>query len=206
MSVAERARELGVTEILHYTSNRGIMGSVLKRALLSREQVEQDPDVAFIFKGVWVRKDPEWVNYISLSVSRINLDLLDRSRKNLPDFWWAVMSFDVDILDDEGVWFTTTNNIYGPCRRALGVPGFDAMFGEPIAFGHHGSMMTRTHGMPRAWPTDRTAEVLYPERIDLTRLRKLYVLEAQHRRLIHAWTDTYGLEELPVEVNGHAFT
>ncbi len=205
MSVAERARELGVTEVLHYTSNRGVMGSVMKRALLSREQVEKDRDVAFIFEGVWIRKDPDWVNYISLSVSRINLDLLSRSRKNFPDFWWAVMSFDVDILDDEGIWFTTTNNIYPPCRRATGVPGFELMFGEPIPWGYQGSMKYRGNGMSSAWPTDRTAEVLYPERIDLSRLRKLYVMEPQHRRLVHAWTDTYDLAELPVEVSQHAF-
>lgn len=84
------------------------MGGVMKRALLSREQIESDPDVAFILEGIWERRDPAWVDHISLSVSRINVDLLQRSRHNFPDFWWAVLSFDVDILDDDGVWFTTT--------------------------------------------------------------------------------------------------
>jgi len=60
------------------------MGSVMKQALLSREQVENDDEVAFIFEGIWERKDPEWVDHISLSISRINLDLFNRSRTNSP--------------------------------------------------------------------------------------------------------------------------
>ena len=67
------------------------MGSVMKQALLSREQVENDDEVAFIFEGIWERKDPEWVDHISLSISRINLDLFNRSRTNFPDFWALVL-------------------------------------------------------------------------------------------------------------------
>ena len=156
MSVADRARERGITEILHYTSERGVMGSIMRRALLSRQQVEGDPDVAFIFEGIWERRDPEWVDHISLSVSRVNLDLFQRSRKNFPDYWWAVMSFSVEILDHPGVWFTTTNNVYPPCERGQGLEGFEAMFSTPIEWGYHGSRRYRNDGMSDAWPTAHT--------------------------------------------------
>lgn len=147
---------------MHYTSERGVMGSVMKQAVLSRQQVENDPDVAFIFEGIWERKDPDWVDHISLSISRINLDLFQRSRSSFPDFWWAVMSFDVEILDHDGVFFTTTNNIHPPCRRGEGVVGFEAMFDEAIEWGYYGSSKWRSADCPDSWPTDRAAEVLYP--------------------------------------------
>lgn len=206
MTPAERARERGVEEVLHYTSERGVMGSVMKQALLSREQVENDDDVAFIFEGIWERKDPEWVDHISLSVSRINLDLFNRSRTNFPDFWWAVMSFDVEILDHDGVCFTTTNNIYPPCRRGNGLAGFEAMFDESIEWGYHGSEKWRPAEHPDSWTTDRAAEVLYPTRISLEYLRRLYVPGKQHRRMVSAWAEAYGVDDLRVEIDLEPFS
>lgn len=182
------------------------MGSVMKQGLLSRDQVENDPDIAFIFEGLWERKDPEWVDHVSLSVSRINLDLFRRSRNNFPDFWWAVMSLDVEILDHDGVVFTTTNNIYPPCQRGHGIGGFEAMFGSPIEWGYYGSRKFRHNELLEAWPTDRAAEVLYPRRIDIAYVQKLYVPGKQHRRLVHAWAETYGVGELPVEIDPKPFS
>jgi hypothetical protein len=202
VTVSERARERGVTEILHYTSDRGVMGSIMKQALLSREQVEIDPDVAFIFEGIWARKDHDWIDYISLSVSRINLDLFTRSRKHFPDRWWAVMSFDVAILDHEGVWFTTTNNIYEDCcERGQGLEGFEAMFGSPVEWGYRGSKKVRSATYDCAWPTDRAAEVLYPTRIPLEFLKTLYVPGQQHRRLVNAWCEAFDHPQLPLEID-----
>src|SRR3712207_5143140 len=103
---AGAARDRGITQIVHYTSQRGIMGSLRKDLVLSRERVENDDDLAYIFEGVWDRKDPDWIDYISLSISRPNLDLFRRSRNNHPDWWWGVMTFDPAILDHDGVWFT----------------------------------------------------------------------------------------------------
>jgi hypothetical protein len=200
VSVADRARARGIT------SERGVMGTIMKQALMSREQVENDPDVAFIFEGIWERKDPEWVDHISLSISRINVDLYTRSRSNFPQFWWAVMTFDVEILDHPGVCFTTTNNIYPPCRRGYGIEGFEALFGEPIEWGYYGSEKTRWAGISDAWPTDRAAEVLYPTRIALRYLQKIYVPGKQHRRLVNAWAETYDVGELPVAVGMEPFS
>ena len=201
MSLADFARNLGVSEVLHYTSQRGVMGTVMKKALLSREQVENDPDIAFIFEGVWERKDPEWVDYISLSLTRINLDLYRRSRKRFPDYWWAILSFDVEILDHEGVWFTTTNNTYPVCQRGQGQDGLQAMFGPEVPWGRRGSVKSRWTGMPDAWTTCQTAEVLYPRQIDLDHLRQIYVPGAQHRRLVQAWAEVYEAGELPIKVD-----
>lgn len=206
MSTAELARGWGIDEVLHYTSQRGAMGTVMKKALLSREQVENDSDIAFIFEGVWERKDPEWVDYISLSLSRINLDLYRRSRKRFPDYWWAILSFDVEILDHDGVWFTTTNNTHPVCERAQGEAGLAAMFAPVVPWGWHGTVKTRYSGMPEAWTTCETAEVLYPRRIPLEHLRRIYVQGAQHRRLVQAWAEVYGAGELSIEVEPGSFS
>lgn len=205
MSAAEFARGQGIQEVLHYTSERGAMGTVMKKALLSREQVENDSDIAFIFEGIWERKDPEWVDYISLSLSRINLDLFRRSRRHFPDYWWAILSFDVEILDHDGVWFTTTNNTYPVCSRAQGEDGLAAMFAPQVPWGRKGSVKIRYPGMSEAWTTCEAAEVLYPQRIALEYLRRIYVPGAQHRRLVQAWAEVYGAGELSVEVNPGSF-
>jgi hypothetical protein len=207
VSVAALARERGISEILHYTSQHGVMGSIAKWRVLSRARLEDDEDLAFIFEGVWPRRDPAWVDYISLSVSAINASLYNSSRQNHPEWWWAVLSFELEILDHEGVWFTTTNNVYDDvCRRAQGTDGFEDMFSEAVPWGYWGSVKRRTDRIPDHLTTDRAAEVLYPGQLSLDYLQRIYVPGAQHRRLVHAWCDTYGRTELPVEVNLTVFS
>lgn len=206
MTVSARALERGATEILHYTSEKGVMGSVMKWKVLSRERVEGDEELAFTYEGIWPRRDPDWIDYISLSVSRINLDLYNRSRAHYPDFWWAVMSFDPEILNHDGVWFTTTNNVYDDvCRRGEGVDGFEDMFSDEVLWGYYGSVFRRGEGTPDHWTTDRAAEVLYPAELSLDHLCRLSVPGLQHRRLVNAWCEAYGRAELPIEVDPGAF-
>jgi hypothetical protein len=117
-----------------------------------------------------------------------------------------VLSFDVSILDDDGVWFTTTNNVYeAVCRRGLGREGFDDMFARCVPWGYLGSEKRRTAATPSHWTTDRAAEVLYPGELPLDRLNRIYVPGAQHRRLVNAWCTSYGREELPTEVDVAVF-
>jgi hypothetical protein len=202
---AEGAVARGVTQVVHYTSQRGIMGSLRKGSVLSRERVANDPDLAYIFEGVWDRKDPDWIDYISLSISRTNLDLFRRSRKNHPDWWWGVLSFDPAVLDHEGVWFTTTNNIYPPCLRGQGREGFDAMFAERVPFGYYGSEHWRRSDHPGELTTDPAAEVLYRGALSLEHLRTIYVPAKEQRRMVHAWCETFECDEPPVEVDPSVF-
>lgn len=195
------ARERGIEEVLHYTSDRGVHGTVIKGALLSRERVEADREVAYVFRGIWDVKEPDWADHISLSLSRVNLDLFTRARKNHPDRWWAVMSFDVAILDHPGVYFATTNNSYPVCLRGEGIDGFEALFGEAVPWGRLGSVEYRRDHHDPAWPTHRAAEVLYPGEIPVEYLRAVYVESSQQSHMINAWCDAYGKPHLPVEVN-----
>ena len=207
MSVAERARERGITEILHYTSQKGIQGSVMKGAVLSRQQMENDEDVAYIFEGVWPRRDHVWVDYISLSISRINASLYDKSRARYPDWWWAVMSFSPEILDHDGVWFTTTNNVYEDVlERGQGVDGLEALFKDRVPWGYYGAVSVRRDSHPDNWPTDRQAEVLYPSTLSLDHLLCVYVPGSQHRALVHAWCEAFNRPEYEVVVDTAVFS
>jgi hypothetical protein len=206
VSVAACARERGISQVLHYTSNKGMMGLICRGALLSRQRVADDPELAFIFQNIWPVKAPRWVDHISMSISQINLDLFQRSRSNYPQFWWAVLSFTPDILDGDGVWFTTTNNAYeDTCERGQGLEGFEAMFADRISYGYYGSVAHRAASRSDALATHRAAEVLYPGELTFEHLQAVYVLEAQHRRLIGAWCSAYGYPQMPVEINPDAF-
>ncbi len=204
MQPSELATGRGVREVLHFTTDKGVMGSLRKQALLSRAQLEDDPDLAFIFLEVWPVKAPQWVDFISLSIHSINLDLWQRAVRNLPDRWWAVMAFAPAILDHDGVWFSTTNNIFPAAKRAQGSDGLAALYADPVS-GRYGEECTRD-SIERAQPTDRAAEVLYPTTIGLEHLTAIYVRTADHRRLVHAWCSAFDLDAPPVTVSTQIFS
>jgi hypothetical protein len=156
----EAAQRRDVKELLHYTTQKGVHGTIASKAILSRAQLDKDEYLEHIREPVWPRKDPAWVDHISLSVSSINDDLFYRSRSHYPHLWWAVFSVNPSVLDDPEVVFTTTNNIFPSVRRGKGIGGFEAMFAE-LVIGKFQAEHTRA-GLPDAQPTDRAAEVLYP--------------------------------------------
>lgn len=204
---AQVAAGRGITEVLHFTTEKGVLGALQVEKLLSRKRVEDNPDLAFIFTGVWPRRDPEWLDHVSLSLTKINKDLYAKAAANLPELWWAILSFRVEILDHPGVVFTTTNNVYEEvCDRAEGVAGLQEMFRDHVPWGHYGSVVHRQASCPENQPTDLQAEVLYPEWIPLDYLQCLYVPEEQHRSLVLAWCEVLEKPEPPIQVAPDLFT
>jgi ssDNA thymidine ADP-ribosyltransferase, DarT len=202
-SPSQAAARRGVSELLHYTTQKGIHGTIASSALLSRAQLEQEEYLALIREPVWPRRDAPWIDHISLSVTTINDDLFWRSRSHFPLLWWAVVTVSPTVLDDAGVVFTTTNNIYPSVRRGEGVDGFEAMFADEVV-GRYGVVHTRA-GLPDAQPTDRAAEVLYPQRIETGRIQAIYVMEPDHKHMILGWCAALDHQDIPVEVRPDAF-
>jgi hypothetical protein len=200
----EAAQRRDVTELLHYTTQKGVHGTIASKAVLSRAQLDKDEYLEHIREPVWPRKDPMWVDHISLSVSSINDDLFYRSRSHYPHLWWAVFSISPSILDDADVVFTTTNNIFPKVRRAKGVQGFEAMFADPV-YGKFSEVHTRA-GKPDRQPTDRAAEVLYPVRIETQHVQAVYVSEKDHKHLVLAWCEALNHPDLCVEIRPAVFT
>lgn len=136
-------------------------------------------------------------------MNSINVDLYGSAQRNLPDLWWAVLAFEPGILDHEGVWFTTTNNIYPSCARGQGTEGFEALYAGEV-LGRYSSRHTRA-GVGDAQPTDRAAEVLYPGELSLDHLTSVYVPSNEHRQHILAWCDALQRAEPRVAVRQDVF-
>ena len=146
------------------------------RAVKSRLSLPKDSYLEHVYRpNANTRKDPSWLDYVNLSIERINDWMFNASARwhiadNNP---WVVLSFDVEILGHPGVVFTTTNNIYPSCRRAEGLQGFKAMFAESVT-GRYRDVHTRDGKRPQ-WSTDRQAEVLYPRKLSCEYLRRIDV-------------------------------
>ena len=204
MSAVEAARLREVTELVHYTTSPGIMGTLMTGRLLSRKRLEGNEEIAFVREAIWPTRLPKWDDHISLSITRINKDLHDRSRQHYPEHWWGILSFATSILDDEDVWFATCNNLWPSCERTQHAVGFEALFADTVE-GKFQVDTERSAAMPANWPTDRSAEVLYPGEITLDHLQRIYVTDLAHRALIIAWSETFSIDIPEVVVDASRF-
>jgi hypothetical protein len=177
------ARFRGIDAILHFTTNRGLVGILSTGTVLSRAGLDGDKTLEAIgFPNNASRsRDADWVGYVSMSISRVNKHMLSYSQSwhRSAGVWWAVLAFDVSILDTEGVVFASTNNVYPVVRRATGVAGFEAMFAQKVPWGKFGSIRERYNGFPDHYTTCPQAEVLYPNAVPLTALMAIYVPEPE---------------------------
>jgi hypothetical protein len=191
----------GITEVLHFTTNLGLVGIFGLGQVLSRARLPQARYVEHVYKpNCKTRKDPAWVDYVSLSISRINDWMFDTSERwhEVDQVWWAILSFHPGVLADPGVWFATTNNIYPAVRRGQGAPGLEALFADPV-YGRYSAELCRTPDQLPSWPTDRQAEVLYPRALALDRLCQIYVRDGEHRDTIRGMITAFpGLVDVPV--------
>lgn len=162
----------------------------------SRARLEEDEYLEHIFTpNCHDRdKDPEWTDYISLSISRVNNSMLGYSKGWHPEasIWWVLLSFDPAILTHPGVYFATTNNSYSETvRRATGAEGLVDLFSSSVPWGHYGSVHRRRGDTPAHWTTDVQAEVLYPGDLPLSYLRAVYVAQEDHIDQVKTWLELF---------------
>lgn len=208
MSVLQEISRRKITEILHFTTNRGVVGVLATSFLKSRFRLPQDDYLQYVMHvnatnrpeaTGFFDKSKNWLDFVNLSVTEINHRYFKVSQGWHKDssVWWAILSFDASITAHEGVVFTTTNNSYVDlCRRAPEVDGLCALF-EPRIQRKHGWTVSR-NGRADNLPTCEQAEVLYPEQVSSTYLKKIYVSCAEHHDLIVGWLREY--ERLDVNV------
>ena len=182
--VVDRARERGISEILHFTTSTGLIGILASGELLSRDQLKEADYVhnVTLLNSPNRSRDAAWTDYANLSVTVVNSHMLGSSvgwHEN-DDIWWAVLAFDVEILGHDGVQFTTTNNVYPVCKRGEGLDAFEAMFDSLVPWGIYGSTVRRPTDKAANLTTHFQAEVLYPQRLPLEHPRTVYVKEPQH--------------------------
>jgi hypothetical protein len=178
MSVV-RARS--ITDVLHFTTNRGVVGILSKGEILSRRQLPEQAFLEYVYQpNVDQRKDPAWTDYVSLSISRINDWMFAAStRWHIKDgVSWVVISLKPEILAHPGVVFTTTNNIYPARLHGSGTAGLEQMFAQQVV-GRYAEVHDRPAAYPESWTTDRQAEVLYPGKISTAYVQRIDVQTAE---------------------------
>lgn len=184
MKPSEAARARGITEILHFTTNRGLIGILSAGGVASRDRLDADPTLEAIkLPNVLSRhKDAAWTGYVNLSVSRVNISMLGYSKNwhQEDGVWWSVIAFNIGVIDDDSVMFTTTNNTWPVVKRAGGADGFEAMFASSVPYGRFGSIARRRATTLQSHTTCPQAEVLYPDFLSLDHAMHIYVAEAEH--------------------------
>ncbi|HTA33719.1 MAG TPA: DarT ssDNA thymidine ADP-ribosyltransferase family protein [Solirubrobacteraceae bacterium] len=214
-AIAGIIQERNIEEIVHFTTNHGVLGMFADGRLLSRQRLPANKYLEHVYRpNASVRKDPEHLDYISMSISRVNTRFFGYSQgwEREVETWWAIVALDPTILTHDGVVFTTTNNIYPSCCRAPGPEGLEAMFAPEVA-GLYGKLVKRTAEMPTSWTTDDQAEVLYPAELPTRYLRDVYtatdehadIVASQYEMLVAQGDSSDPRTELPVHVRPDFF-
>ncbi|MCE7875599.1 DUF4433 domain-containing protein [bacterium CPR1] len=149
-------RRRGIRDVLHFT--RGCnLPRILKRGLLTREQLEQlareDPDFRVAFNDE-LRLD-EQRNSVSLSLSFPNSSLFYRWRKSKYQGIWSVLKLDASVLWNYPCSFCPDNAAGSDLHRKHDelamAASLDAMFGKATG---------KRNGLSQWIPTKVQAEVL----------------------------------------------
>jgi ssDNA thymidine ADP-ribosyltransferase, DarT len=198
----------GIEEVVHFTTNYGLTGILASKWLKSRQRLPKDRYLDEVYRpNCDTRKDPAWIDYVNLSITRINDWMFDYSMRlhSHEDRWWVVLAFDPVVLTHPDVIFTTTNNIYSMhIQRNEGPAGLEAMFANPV-IGRYGRNHRRHQATPANWTTDRQAEVLYPGQVSTSFLRRIYVSEQEHGDAVEGTLDVTGHSQVVVVHDGDRF-
>lgn len=176
-TIKEILAEREISELLHFTTNKGLLGILASRKILSRERLPAEKYLEHVYSpNAEIRRDQDWLDYVNLSVTRINDVFFHtatswHSNRNI---WWCAIGLDPALLVHEGVVFATTNNIYTGVTRGVGPNGLEALFADSITQ-WRGKMVHRTPDLPRNCPTCVQAEVLYPSEVPRKFFKKIYV-------------------------------
>lgn len=215
MSIAEEIQRRGIQEVLHFTTNRGIVGTLAKKALLSRHRLPQEEYLAQVLhvnsatrpeEAEFFDKSQNWLDFVNLSISEINRRFFDFSIgwHSDKDIWWGILSFDPVVMTHEGVVLTTTNNSYEPyCVRREGLDGLNLLFESRIR--RKGDWYAYRLARASNLPTCEQAEVLYPEAVSTVHLRRIYVMEDDHHDQARGWLREFELPHVDVVINPAKF-
>jgi len=204
--VLEVVRQRNIREVLHFTTNLGVLGVIGSGSLYSRARLSEERYLEHVYRpNSSVRKDGAWLDFVNLSITDINEWMFDRSEAwhAHEDVWWACLAFDPSLLAEPGVVFTTTNNIYPSVLRYAGAAGLQVLF-DPVVIGRYGHRHDRS-GKAEAQPTDRQAEALFPAAVPIKALRTIYVRQEEHVDDIQGVFAVFPAAEVPIIVRPEMF-
>lgn len=215
MSLAQILEVRGIEEVLHFTTNKGLVGMLAAGAVLPRKRLPEEKYLEFVYSpNANSRKDVAWLDYVNLSISRINVEFFDISSSRWhahEDLWWCILSFRSEILSHEDVYLCTTNNFYSGVVRESGAGGFEALFAERVVqfvdwSGREVRAIARPTELEPRFPTCIQAEALYPGELSLKFLQRIYVARPRHQDIAYAQCKLFESNHTPVEVKPEMFT
>lgn len=210
MSLSEAIKQREIDEVLHFTTNRGIVGILATGYLASRAGLKDEqllehilhvnakdrPEASELFD-----KSENWLDFVNLSISEINQHYFKVSKRWHidKDVWWVILSFDSCIMNHEGVYFTTTNNSYQYCQRDKGRDGFESLFQDTVKRKPNWSVSR--YSREKKLTTCQQAEVLYPKKISVEYLKKVYVNSEDNYDRVKGWLRQFNLTNVEVEIH-----
>lgn len=209
MTISEYIAERGIEEVLHFTTNSGLTGILRLSAIKCRNLLRNEKLLEHIFKQSCPdrRLDAAWHGYVNLSITRINSRLFNIASENWHsglDGWWCVIAISPEIMEHDGVHFTTTNNIYPACQRRTGLAGLKAMYAPSVA-AMYGYPVRRFDGQSDAATTCFQAEVLYPKEVPLKYVRRIYFRKDEHADAAFAIMSAVGTDPIECVVDPTKF-
>ncbi|MFZ1974944.1 MAG: DarT ssDNA thymidine ADP-ribosyltransferase family protein [Candidatus Acidiferrales bacterium] len=212
--ISDHARERGIAEVVHFSTNLGFTGCLHSGYVLPRSRLKAEDKLERILtlnapfrseEEDWFDKTQNWINYVNLSVSEITTNLFRASLKwhQGKDVYWVIMAFGIKLLDDPGVFFTTTNNIYPLTERSAGLAGFEAMFAPVVR--RRGAWQAKRGARAAHLTTCEQAEVLYPDGLAISYLSRVYVRIGDEADRVHAILGQFGRDDVEVVVDDRKF-
>jgi hypothetical protein len=207
MTVEETVEARKIKEVVHFTTHKGLLGSLHCGAVKSRQRLPAEVDLKYIYQAnADVRKDLQWLDFVNLSISRINKEFFNHSCRwhRAEDLWWCIMSFDPVIMGHPGVHFTTTNNMYTGVRRGQGAAALANLFAARV-IRWRDNIVVRSDELPDNFTTCQQAEVLYPGELSVEYLRRIYVTRDEDADEVHAQLAVVGFEGVEVVADPERF-
>lgn len=207
MTIQDVISRRQIVEVVHFTTHRGLLGALHSGALKSRKRLPAEVDLRYIYRpNAEYRKDKAWLDYVNLSISRINTDYFRSSCRwhREEDLWWCIMAFDPIILTHPNVYFATTNNMYTGVVRGSGAEALEQLFG-PRILRWHGNSVARALTLPSSSTTCEYAEVLYPGEVAIEFLRRLYVIRGEDQDEVYGQLHMMGVSRVEVIVDSTKF-
>ena len=208
MTVEDIVVSRGLTEIVHFTTNLGLIGSLVSWAVKSRALLPRERLLEYVYKpNAHHRRDPAWTGYVSLSITRINTHFFDISSTKWhadEDLWWCILAFSSDILTHPQVVFATTNNMYDGVLRERGAVGLEWLFAPKVHL-YTDRWVSRSADRPANRPTCDQAEVLYPKELSMKFIQAVYVVNELHADIAAAQCEMFGYQGLKVIIKPEAF-
>jgi hypothetical protein len=204
VSIEEFINARGITRVLHFTTTTGLLGILAGWAVKSRAKLPKDHYLEYVYQpNCEIRYDPDWLDYVNLSIQEINSVFFDICAKKWhTDKEWCVLSFAPEILVHDGVVFATTNNSYPNVKRGAGISGLIALYAKTIGqCNKWDDSYSRPARRAPNLPTCPQAEVLYPQELSLDFLQRVHLSNDEQTDVLAGQIAALGRPKIEYDVD-----